>query len=125
MSMKASLRPFLPADLPRLGAIFRASIEELTSDDYNEAQQAAWAALADEDEFAARLAADLTLVALLQGEIAGFASLRGQDHIGMLYVDPQAAGQGVPTTLCDALEKLVGARRATKLCVNASDTARG
>jgi putative acetyltransferase len=125
MSMKTSLRPFLPADLPRVAAIFRASIEELTSEDYNEAQQAAWAALADEDEFAARLARDLTLVALLQGEIAGFASLRGQDHIVMLYVDPRAAGQGVATTLCDALEKLVGARGATKLSVDASDTARG
>jgi putative acetyltransferase len=125
MSMKASLRPFLPADLPRLAAIFRASIEELTSEDYNEAQQAAWAALADDDEFAARLARDLMLVALLQGEITGFASLRGEDHIGMLYVDPQAAGQGIATTLCDALEKLVGARGATKLSVDASDTARG
>jgi putative acetyltransferase len=125
MPMPPSLRPFLPADLPRLAAIFRASIEELTSEDYNEAQQAAWAALADDDEFAARLARDLTLVALLQGEIAGFASLRGEDHIGMLYVDPQAAGQGVATTLCDALEKLVGARGATKLSVDASDTARG
>jgi putative acetyltransferase len=125
MPMPPSLRPFLPADLPRLAAIFRASIEELTSEDYNEAQQAAWAALADDDEFAARLARDLTLVALLHGEIAGFASLRGEDHIGMLYVDPQAAGQGVATTLCDALEKLVGARGATKLSVDASDTARG
>jgi putative acetyltransferase len=124
MAMTPSLRTFLPADLPRLAAIFRASVEELTSEDYNEAQQAAWAALADDDEFAERLAADLTLVALLQGEIAGFASLRGEDHIGMLYVDPQAAGQGVATTLCDALEKLVGARGATKLSVDASDTAR-
>jgi putative acetyltransferase len=124
MQMKASLRPFLPADLQRLAAIFRAGIEELTSEDYNESQQAAWAALADEDEFAARLASDLTLVALLNGEVAGFASLRGEDHIGMLYVDPPAAGQGVATTLCDALEKLAGARGATKLSVDASDTAR-
>jgi putative acetyltransferase len=43
----------------------------------------------------------------------------------MLYVDPQAAGQGVATALCDALEKLAGARGATKLSVDASDTARG
>jgi putative acetyltransferase len=123
--MNASLRPFLPADLPRLAAIFRAGIEELTGEDYNEAQQAAWAALADEDAFAERLASDLTLVALLNGELAGFASLRGEDHIGMLYVDPPAVGQGVATTLCDALEKLAGARGATKLGVDASDTARG
>jgi putative acetyltransferase len=124
MSMTVSLRPYLPADLPRLAAIFRASIEELTSEDYNEAQQAAWAALADEDEFGKKLADDLTLVALLGGEVAGFASLRGQDHVDLLYVDPQAAGQGVATALCDALEKLAGARGAAKLSVDASDTAR-
>ncbi|MEA2841159.1 MAG: putative acetyltransferase [Methylobacteriaceae bacterium] len=123
--MTASLRPFLPADLPRLAAIFRASIEELTAEDYNESQQAAWAALADEVAFGKQLADDLTLVALLGGEVAGFASLRGQDHIDMLYVDPQAARQGIASTLCDALEKLAGARGATKLSVNASDTARG
>jgi putative acetyltransferase len=43
----------------------------------------------------------------------------------MLYIDPQAKGQGIATTLCDALEKLAGARGATKLSVDASDTARG
>src|SRR5437588_5724786 len=97
----ASLRPFLPADLPRLAAIFRASIEELTADDYNESQQAAWAAFADEDEFGEKLARDLTLVALLHGEVAGFACLRAPDHLEMLYVDPQAVGQGIASTLCD------------------------
>jgi putative acetyltransferase len=125
MPMKPSLRPFLPADLPRLAAIFRASIEELTAEDYNEAQQAAWAALADEDAFAERLAGDLTLIALLHGEVAGFASLRAPDHLDMLYVDPQAVGQGVASALCDALEKLAGVRGATKLSADASDTARG
>jgi putative acetyltransferase len=125
MSARTTLRPYLPADLPRLAAIFRASIEELTAEDYNESQQAAWAALADADEFGKKLADDLTLVALLGGEVAGFASLRGQDHIDLLYVDPQATGQGVATSLCDALEKLAGARGAAKLSVDASDTARG
>jgi putative acetyltransferase len=125
MSARTTLRPYLPADLPRLAAIFRASIEELTAEDYNESQQAAWAALADADEFGKKLADDLTLVALLGGEVAGFASLRGQDHIDLLYVDPQAAGQGVAAALCDALEKLAGARGSTKLSVDASDTARG
>ena len=125
MPMTVSLRPFLPADLPRLAAIFRASIEELTGEDYNESQQAAWAAFADEDGFGKKLAGDLTLVALVAGDVVGFASLRGQDHIDLLYVDPQTARQGVATTLCDALEKLAGARGATKLSVDASDTARG
>jgi putative acetyltransferase len=119
-----ALRPMLPADVPVLAAIFVASIEELTGDDYSEAQQIAWASAADdEDKFGARLANELTLVATLQGSPVGFASLKGADHIGMLYVHPGAARHGVATTLCDALEKLAGARSATALTVEASDTA--
>ncbi|HLY65059.1 MAG TPA: GNAT family N-acetyltransferase, partial [Chloroflexota bacterium] len=34
---KLALRPYLPADALLLAEIFRASIEELTADDYNEA----------------------------------------------------------------------------------------
>ena len=40
---KPALRPFLAADTPVLAAIFVAAIEELTGDDYSEAQQEAWA----------------------------------------------------------------------------------
>ena len=119
-----SLRPYLPADARVLAEIFRASIEELTGDDYSEAQQAAWAATADDEAaFGQRLARSLTLVALLDGEPVGFASLKGNDHIDMLYVHPEAAGQGVATALCDALEKLGRARGATRMSVDASDTA--
>ena len=119
-----ALRPMLPADVPVLAAIFVASIEELTVDDYTEAQQIAWASAADdEDKFGVRLANELTLVATLQGSPVGFASLKGADQIDMLYVHPGAAGQGVAAMLCDALEKLAGARGATVLTVEASDTA--
>ena len=45
---KLALRPFLPADAPLLREIFRDSIEELTSDDYTETQQEAWASVADD-----------------------------------------------------------------------------
>jgi hypothetical protein len=41
----------------------------------------------------------------------------------MLYVHPSAAGQGVASMLCDALEKLAGARGAKSLTVDASDNA--
>jgi putative acetyltransferase len=126
MSRSASpaLRPFLPADIPILAAIFAAAIEELTGDDYSEAQQEAWAAAADdEDAFGKKLASELTLIATLQNAPVGFASLKGKDHIDMLYVHPSAAGQGVATMLCDALEKLAGSRGAKSLTVDASDNA--
>jgi putative acetyltransferase len=114
----------LPADTPILAAILAASVMELTGDDYGEAQQEAWAMVAeDEEAFGKKLAAQLTLLATLENSPVGFASLKGADHIDMLYVHPSVAGQGVATMLCDALEKLAGGRGATKLTVDASDTA--
>jgi putative acetyltransferase len=119
------VRPFLPADVPLLAEIFRASIEELTGDDYSEAQQQAWAAAdEDEDAFAARLADRLILVATIEGSPVGFVALEGREHIDMLYVHPAAAGQGVGTLLCDALEKIAAGRGTASLTVEASDTAR-
>jgi putative acetyltransferase len=121
---KPALRPLLGEDIPVLAAIFAAAIEELTGEDYSEAQQQAWASAADDEEkFGKRLVSELTLVATLQNSPVGFASLKGADHIDMLYVHPGFAGQGVASMLCDALEKLAGGRGATKLTVDASDNA--
>jgi putative acetyltransferase len=121
---KPALRPFLATDTPVLAAIFVAAIEQLTGEDYSEAQQQAWASAADDEEtFGKRLAGELTLIGTLQNSPVGFASLKGADHIDMLYVHPSAVGQGVATLLCDALEKLAGGRGAKKLTVDASDNA--
>jgi putative acetyltransferase len=121
---KLAMRPMLPTDVPLLAEIFRAAIEELTADDYSEAQQEAWASAADDlEEFGAKLAGDLTLVATFGGAAVGFASLADNTRIDMLYVHPAAAGQGAAAMLCDALEKLAAARGAKELSVEASDTA--
>jgi putative acetyltransferase len=123
---KPALRPFLSEDAPVLAAIFAASVEELTGDDYSEAQQEAWAsAVDDEEKFGKRLTSELTLVATLRNSPVGFAALKGADHIDMLYVHPSAIGQGVASMLCDALEKLAGGRGAKSLTVDASDNAQG
>ena len=121
---KFALRPFLAEDAPMLAAIFRASIEQLTEEDYNPAQQEAWAAAADDETaFGERLAKHMTLIATLEGSPVGFASLEDNKHIDMLYVHPAVAGQGVGAMLCDALEKLAAARGASHLTVEASDSA--
>ncbi len=122
---RLALRPYLPDDAPVLAAIFRASIEDLTDEDYNPAQQDAWASAADDEAaFAERLASRLTLVGTLEGSPAGFIALEGAHHIDMLYVHPAAAGQGVGAMLCDALERLSASRGTAHLTVEASDTAR-
>lgn len=121
---RAALRPFLPADAPLLAMIYRASIEELAAEDYDERQRAAWAAAADDEEaFGRRLARQLTLVATIEGSPVGFASLKDAARLDLLYVHPGAAGQGVASLLCEALEKLAAARGTKRLTVDASDAA--
>jgi putative acetyltransferase len=123
---RLAMRPMLPQDVPLLAEIFRASIEELTGDDYSEAQQEAWAQAADDLEaFGARLGGELTLIATHGGSPVGFAALADNVRIDMLYVHPAAAGQGAGNMLCDALEKLAASRGTKELAVEASDTARG
>ncbi|MCC6777498.1 MAG: GNAT family N-acetyltransferase [Hyphomicrobiales bacterium] len=119
-----ALRPFLPADAPLLAEIFRASIAELTGDDYDAAQQEAWASAADDEAaFARRLAERLTLIGTIDGSPVGFASLEEPGNIDMLYVHPAAAGHGIGSLLIDALEKLAGARGVKRLTADVSDSA--
>jgi putative acetyltransferase len=119
-----TMRPMLPADAPLLAEIFRASVGELGREDYSDAQVEAWAAAADDDAaFAKSLGEQLTLIALLDGEPVGFASLKGNDRLEMLYVHPAAIGQGAATMLLDALEKIARGRGVAKLTVDASDSA--
>jgi putative acetyltransferase len=120
-----ALRPYLPADARRCAEIFRASIEELAADDYDADQREAWASRADDAAgFGAELARELTLLAVIDGAVAGFASLKGADAIDMLFVDPEFARQGAGGALIEALAKLAEARGAKRLTVQASDAAR-
>jgi putative acetyltransferase len=120
-----ALRPYLPADAKRCAEIFRSSIEELAAEDYDDDQREAWASRADDEAaFGARLAEALTLIAMIDGAIAGFASLKGGEEIDMLFVDPGYARQGVGRTLVDALTKLAEARGAKRLTTEASDAAK-
>lgn len=122
--MTIALRPYLSSDAPILAAIYAAAIDELTAEDYTDEQRYAWMALAeDEQTFGQKLAASLTLVAIVEGEPVGFISLRDNLSIEHLYVSPNIIREGVATALCDALERLATARGAQKLTVDSSDTA--
>ena len=61
---------------------------------------------------------------MIDGAVAGFASLKGGDEIDMLYVDPEFARQGAGRALVDALTRLAQARGAKRLTAEASEAAR-
>ena len=91
-----ALRPFLAQDAEILAAIFRASIEELSGDDYSEAQQAAWASAADdEEEFGTRFVRVHRNCLVARDAIRGFerrVSADGDAHWEVLL-------RGVPEAL--------------------------
>lgn len=118
------LRPFLAADIMALRELVAASIEELAAEDYNEDQRIAWAGMAeDADGFAKRLSSNLTLVVHVEDEHLGFATLKDNAVLDLLYVHPWHARIGVATALADAMEKIATARGAEAMTVEASDTA--
>ena len=124
MSAPLPMRPFMLADTPRWQDLYAQAIEELTQDEYDEDQRLAWMTrAADAETFAERLGNNLTILVDQGNDILGFASLKGNKEIDMLYVHPHAVGQGVGSALIDALEKLAAARGAQSLTVDASDTA--
>jgi len=92
--------------VPLLAEIFRASIEELTMDDYSPAQQEVWAAVADDEEaFGTKLAGELTLVCTLNGSPIGFGALADtQPYRHALTCTRPRQGRGCHYALC-ALEK--------------------
>jgi putative acetyltransferase len=121
---KLSLRPFLAADTELIAEIFRASVDELTAEDYSDVQREAWMSAADDEEaLGTRLAGQLTLIGLMDGSPVGFASLKGGEDVDMLYVHPAAARHGVGSLLMEALEKLAAGRGARRLTAEVSDSA--
>ncbi|MFV0296858.1 MAG: GNAT family N-acetyltransferase [Hyphomicrobiaceae bacterium] len=118
------LRPFLPADTVRVQDLLAQSIEGLTQDDYDEDQRLAWMSrAADAAAFARRLTDNVTLLVERDGELLGFASLKDGKEIDLLFVHPYAVGEGVGTTLIDALERIARGRGAKTLTADVSDTA--
>lgn len=119
-----ALRPFLASDTLALRELFAQSIDVLTEDDYDEDQRAAWASEAEDAAgFAKRLSSMVTLVVEVEGELIGFGALKDNKYIDMLFVHPYAAGEGVGSTILDALERLAKARGAGTLTVQAGETA--
>ena len=109
-----AMRPLLPDDVPLLAEIFRSSIEELTADDYSDAQREAWASAADdEEEFGARLSRELSLVATHEGAAIAFAALADntdEDRFGRLHT-PRSVKDSVcnPQEIGNAVERLLDA----------------
>jgi putative acetyltransferase len=124
MTQTYAVRPFLPGDTAALCELFAQSIDELCTEDYDDDQRLAWISrAADAKAFGAKLGAMTTLVIKVASDYGGFAALKDNTVLDMLYVNPHYAGEGIGAALAEAMEKLAAARGAKTITVDSSETA--
>ncbi|NIE65108.1 GNAT family N-acetyltransferase [Burkholderia sp. Ax-1719] len=112
-------------DAQPLAGLFRAAILTLAASHYDAAQREAWASGADDlDEFDARLARGVTIVACSGTEYAAFGQLFPGDHVEMLYVAPAWTRRGLASALIARLEAIAREAQAVTLDTDASALAR-
>ena len=117
------LRPYVPADAPALAALYHRTVHTVCRADYSPAELNAWSpAPPDAAVWNPTLLAHRTLVAEVDGCIAGFADMAEDGYLDRLYVSADHQRMGMASALCDALE---AACAAPVLTTHASLTAKG
>lgn len=104
------VRAYQPADAAGTAEVFHAAIRTTAAAHYNPDQIDAW--VGDEVDLEAwnrRRLATWTIVAELDGHLAGFAGLTEEAELDMLFVHPAAGGRGIARLLIETV--LVEARR--------------
>lgn len=105
------IRRFEAGEESALHRLFYESVHGLALANYSPSQLAAWAPLdRDQGLWARRMHDIVPFVALIDGQLAGFADLQPSGYIDMFFVSPHFARRGVATALMAHL--LLSARDA-------------
>lgn len=107
-----------------LAALFTDTVHTVNAAHYTPAQLDAWAPASGPDlqDWEERFQNHITLVAEVEGRLAGFADLDPvQGYLDRLYVGSRFQRRGVASALCDALEQAAAGR---PIVTHASRTAR-
>lgn len=120
-SLEIKIRPYRPSDCKTLIQLFVDTVRYVNAADYDTAQIEAWTAGADEEKWNADFIASKTLVAEVNGVIAGFGNMYESGYFDRLYVSKDFLRCGVATAIADKLESGVCGKDIT---VHASVTAK-
>jgi putative acetyltransferase len=107
-------------------AAYRTAITRTAAADYAPEQIAAWAGAkeVDLDRWDARRAAAHTVVAVVDGRVAGFADHLDDGLLDMLFVHPDFGRRGVARLLVEQVKREAAAAGLSSLRTCASRTAR-
>ena len=122
------IRAFQEADLEEVVALFYGTVHTVNAADYSGEQLAAWA---PKDEQAKKAAAwreslkqNLSYIAEIDGEVAGFCDMTPAGYLNRLYVHKDYQRQGIATHLVGQLEQEAKRLQLTSIYTDASLTAK-
>lgn len=119
------IRPYHPADLPDLKAIFLDAVHRGCSKDYTSEQRNAWAPKTlDTELWRERLKKNRCWLAEEGGIPVGFTELIDSGHVQMLFVLSEYHRQGIASALLAELENTATQQGIRTLTTEASRTAR-
>ena len=120
------IRAYRPSDCQELAQLFYETVHAVNAREYTPEQLDAWApAPPDPAVWDASLRAHYTLVAVVDGKLAGFADLDpAAGYLDRLYVHKDYQGRGAAAAMAEALEGYALGRGLRKVTVHASRTAR-
>ena len=122
-----TLRPFQMSDSTAVYQLFYDTIHSINLQDYTPEEIEAWvpSKAPDLSAWGQRFLRQHTLLAEIDGQLAGFANLDADGtNIDMVYTHKDCQGRGVATTLLAALEQQAIANGGTVIELDASITAR-
>ncbi len=121
--MDLILRKYKPTDCQALAELFYDTVHAVCKDDYSEKQLYAWATgTVDLIRWNQSFWSHYTIVAEINGNIAGFGDIDSNGYLDRLYVHKDYQRRGIGSSICSILENMVN---SDKIITHASITAKG
>lgn len=106
-------------DVPAVHEVRQRAIRESAAGLYDAVALEAWASGGSEDELRRKIATTIAFVAVVRGQVVGWATLDGAE-VEQLYVDPDHGGTGLAWRLYKTIEDVARTHGAPRLTAVAS-----
>lgn len=120
-----TIRPYTADDALATLGVFERAVTETARSRYSAAQVGAWlGGPRDLAAWHARRASAATVVAVVDGEVAGFTDLRDEGYVDMLFVSPDHGRRGIGARLLTHVVESARRDGLSSLSTHASEVAR-
>lgn len=114
-----TIRRFTPADAVACHGVYRAAI--MAGKQYTRPQRLAWSRVPyNLRQWCRRQSRNITLIAEVNGRVAGFTEFRPDGHVHMLFVHPAMKGLGIACALLEAGDRALAHRGVMRRSTGAS-----